>query len=81
MDGESDILSGFMPVRTCTVTLTDVRGVRHSVEVQAESLFEAAGQALAVLKAHDWVDAIGPATPLDVKVAEPTIISHQVTAQ
>jgi hypothetical protein len=27
---------------TCLVTVTDVRGIRHTVEVQAESLFEAA---------------------------------------
>ena len=31
-------------VRTCTVSFVDVRGVRHSVEVEAESLYE--GQAV-----------------------------------
>jgi len=31
-----------VPARTCTVTLTDIRGVKHSVEVTAETVFEAA---------------------------------------
>ena len=31
-----------MPLRICAVSFADVRGIRHAVEVQAESLFEAA---------------------------------------
>ena len=31
-----------VPLRICAVSFADVRGIRHTVEVQAESLFEAA---------------------------------------
>jgi hypothetical protein len=31
-----------MPLRTCAVTFTDARGVKHTAEVTAETLFEAA---------------------------------------
>jgi hypothetical protein len=39
-----------MPARFCTVTFTDPSGVRHTVEVQAESLSEAAALGLAAWK-------------------------------
>jgi hypothetical protein len=35
-----------VPVRECLVTFADFRGVRHSVNVQASSVFEAAGLGL-----------------------------------
>jgi hypothetical protein len=60
-----------MTVRTCEVSYKDHRGVRHGVEVQAETLFEAAVMAIAHLKADPWLEKIGPATVLDIEVREP----------
>ncbi|HZA34317.1 MAG TPA: hypothetical protein VE505_05290 [Vicinamibacterales bacterium] len=34
-----------MAARTCIVTVTDLRGIRQSVEVTAETVFEAAARA------------------------------------
>jgi len=67
-----------MPLRTCTVTFTDVRGIRHGVDVQAESLFEAAVLALQILRKDGWVEQIGPSTKLEVEVREPCT-KHTVT--
>jgi hypothetical protein len=53
-------------------------GVRHTVEVTAESLYEAAVLGLNVLKKHGWVDPIGPATELQVQVKEPPV-THSVS--
>jgi len=38
----TELLYGVMAVRTCAVSFTDSRGSLHTVEVSAESLFEAA---------------------------------------
>ncbi len=43
-----------MAVRTCRVTSRDARGVEHTVQVTAQSLFEAVAQALRVFREHDW---------------------------
>lgn len=67
-----------MSVRTCSVTLTDPHGVRHSVDVTAETLFEAAAMALAVFQKNGWTDPIGLAARLDVEVREPPV-THTVT--
>lgn len=54
------------------------RGVRHSVEVTASTLYEAAAQALAIFKQSDWADVIGPNTELLVTVKNPETM-HTVT--
>ena len=74
------ILTGLMTVRTCEVSYKDHRGVRHGVEVQAETLFEAAVMAIAHLKADPWLEKIGPATVLDIEVREPGT-KHALTLQ
>jgi hypothetical protein len=58
-------------VRTCQVSYTDHRQVRHSVEVQAETLFEAAVVAISLFKKDPWLEKIGPGTVLDIEVREP----------
>jgi len=58
--------------KTCTVTLIDVRGVKHSVEVTAESVFEAAAMALAAMRHSAWLDTPGRASRLEVVVSEPS---------
>jgi hypothetical protein len=44
-----------MAIRACRVTIVDMEGVAHAVEVTAESLFEAVAQGLAAMRGKDWV--------------------------
>ena len=67
-----------MAVRARVVSFAGERGVRHSVEVTAETLYEAAAQALAVFKQSEWADVIGPSTELLVTVKSPETM-HRVT--
>jgi hypothetical protein len=46
-------------LRTCTVAVKDIRDVEHSVEVTAETLYEAIATALAALQQDNWVGEIG----------------------
>src|SRR6185369_2743819 len=63
--------SSAMPARSCEVSYKDHRGIRHTAEVQAESLYEAACMAVKIFKEDPWLERIGPATVLDVEVREP----------
>ena len=69
-----------MAARTCIVTVTTLRGIRQSVEVTAESVFEAAARALSALRRDAWIDGIGPTTRLEIQVPQPAI-THTVTVQ
>jgi hypothetical protein len=60
-----------MSLRLCSVSFVDARGIRHSVEVEAESLYEAAVMGIRRLNAEPWVERIGPATVLDVEARQP----------
>lgn len=42
-----------MQVRSCRVTIRDIEGIAHTVEVTASTLYEAVAQALAALRGHD----------------------------
>jgi hypothetical protein len=46
-------------LRTCTVAVKDVRDIEHSIEVTAETLYEAIATALAALQQNNWVEEIG----------------------
>lgn len=67
-----------MALRTCTVTYTGPSGIRHSVEVVAESIYEAAALGVAALRNTAWADAIAPGAELEVQVREPAT-SHRLT--
>lgn len=69
-----------MASRVCTVSVTDSAGVRHEVEVNAESLLEAAALGLAAMKHAEWVDGNGPGATLEVFVTPP-IVKHSVSVQ
>lgn len=43
-----------MPSKACTVSITDTNGMTHSVEVVAESLYEAAVRGLRKLRDDGW---------------------------
>ena len=45
-----------MPLRSCKVACRDLAGNDHTVEVTAESLYEAVGKALVIMRQNDWVD-------------------------
>jgi hypothetical protein len=47
-----------MPVRSCRVTIKDMDGVKHTVEVTAETLYEAVALGLVALRGNDWVMGI-----------------------
>jgi hypothetical protein len=65
-------------VRTCVVSFKAPSGIVHSVEVQAETLYEAAAIGLAQLKKDRWIEGLGPATKLEIAVREPGA-SHTLT--
>jgi len=70
-----------VPLRTCTVVIHDLNQTTHSLDVTAETLYEAIAQALAVLPAHDWVGDIGKGmTTVTVTVRHPEI-THTVKIQ
>jgi hypothetical protein len=58
-------------IRTRTLSYTGPTGIHHSVEVQAETPFEAAGMGLALLRKADWIDPIAPGTRIEVRVKSP----------
>ena len=69
-----------MALRTCTVSFTGPSGIRHSVEVTAESIDEAAALGVSALKNSGWTDAVSPGTELEVQVREPATC-HRLTVQ
>ena len=70
-----------MPLRTCTVVIHDLNETAHSLDVTAETLYEAIAQALAVLPTHDWVGDIGKGlTTVTVTVRHPEV-THTVKLQ
>jgi hypothetical protein len=69
-----------VPVRICEVSFKDHRGIRHGVEVQAETLYEAAVLAVAALRSDPWTERVGPSTVLDIEVREPAT-RHAISLQ
>ena len=55
-----------MPVKVCAVSFTDVRGIKHTAEIEAETLYEAAVQGIRRLNQDPWIERIGPATALEI---------------
>jgi hypothetical protein len=69
-----------MAARTCTVSFTDIKGVRHAVDVDADSLYEAAVLGIRRLNDDPWIEKIGPGTVLDIEAREPAT-KHSVSLQ
>jgi hypothetical protein len=74
------LLSTPVAIRLCTVSFKSPTGIAHSVDVEAQSLYEAAALGLARLKQDGWVEGLGPATKLEIHVREPGT-SHVVSVQ
>lgn len=67
-----------MVLRTCTVAVKDIQEVEHSIEVTAETLYEAIATALAALQQDNWVGEIGQGlTTVSVLVQQPPV-KHEV---
>jgi len=70
-----------MPARSCRVTITDMDGVAHTVEVTAATLYEAVALGLAAIRADDWVVGI-PQGMNSVRVRVTDIpVEHHVKLQ
>ena len=48
-----------MAAKTCTVTCRDIDGVEHTVEVTADSLYEAVARGIAAFRDAEWAREIG----------------------
>lgn len=68
-------------LRSCTVSFVGPTGIRHSVDVTAESLYEAAVLGLNVLRQEEWVDKIAPGVQLEVQVRAPETFHCVTVAQ
>jgi hypothetical protein len=60
-----------VPLRSCTISFTGPTGVVHTVEVMAESLYEAAVLGLSALRNDGWTEVVAPGAVLVVEVREP----------
>ena len=69
-----------MPLRVCTVSFKSPTGITHGVDVEAETLYEAAGLGLARLKKDGWIEGLGPGSRLEIHVREPSTL-HTLTVQ
>jgi mannitol-1-phosphate/altronate dehydrogenase len=67
-----------MAIRSCRVTIKDLDGVTHSVEITAASLYEAVAQGLATFRGSEWVAGIAQnSTVVKVCVGE-VRVEHEV---
>jgi hypothetical protein len=67
-----------MPVRSCRVTIQDLDGVSHTVEVTAATLYEAVAQGLAAIRGNEWVGEIAKGFNV-VKVSVADVrVEHEV---
>jgi hypothetical protein len=59
-------------VRCCLVSFTDTEGIEHSIRVPAESLYEAAIEAMAAFRRGAFAEmTFGQATQLRIRVRAP----------
>jgi hypothetical protein len=65
--------NGAVPnVRSCLVSFTDTEGIEHSIRVPAESLYEAAIEAMAAFRRGDFAEmTFAAGTQLRIRVRAP----------
>jgi hypothetical protein len=67
-----------MSVRSCKVTIRDMEGVSHTVEVTAGSLYEAVALGMAAIRTDEWVTGIAQGlNPVTVQVTN-VPVRHEV---
>lgn len=64
-------------MRSCRVTIQDLDGVAHTVEVTASTLYEAVAQGLAAIRGHEWVAGVAEGRNVKVSVAD-VRVEHEV---
>jgi hypothetical protein len=75
---ECDTFISAMSARSCRVTITDLEGIAHSVEVTASSLYEAVALGLAAIRGNRWVSGIPNGfNPVKVRVMD-IPVDHEV---
>ena len=67
-------------LRICSVSFTDSRGIRHSVDVEAESVYEATVFAVRRFRADPWAERITNGTVLEVEARQPST-RHTISLQ
>jgi hypothetical protein len=72
--------SRLVAVRACSVSFKGVSGIRHTVDVEAETLYEAAVIAVSRFRQDIWGEAVASGAVLEVEVREPSI-RHSLTLQ
>lgn len=73
------MISWAVPLQTCLVTFEDLAGIRHSTEVQAESLYEAAALAIRAFRTSGMLEQMpGPASRFQIEVKTP-MVRHEVS--
>lgn len=70
-----------MGLRTCRVSCRDLNGIEHSVEVCADSLYEAVAQGLRAFAEGDWVSELGRGQSIVTVVVTSPEIEHRVRVQ
>lgn len=70
-----------MSLRNCRVSCHDLKGIEHTVEVTADSLYEAVAHGLCAFHQNEWVEELGQGqTTLKVVVKNPEV-EHKVRVQ
>jgi hypothetical protein len=64
-----------MALRSCRVSITDLKGVRHTAEVTASTPYEAVALGLAVIRGNGWVADL----PEDLNTVEVSVTEVHVT--
>lgn len=68
-------------MRACRVTISDLDGVKHTVEVTAATLYEAVALGLVAVRAHEWAGEIAEGlNTVDVSVTAAPVV-HSVRVQ
>jgi hypothetical protein len=67
-----------MAVRTCRVSCRDAQGVEHTVEVTAQSLYEAVAQTLRVFREDAWSDDPNRGAAIVVVTINQPQVEHRV---
>jgi len=79
--GEDDMLPVTMNLRQCRVTVSDMEGVKHSLEVTASTLYEAVALGLVAIREQDWAGEIAEGlNTVDVSVTAVPVM-HSVRMQ
>ena len=69
-----------MAARSCVVSFTGASGIRHSIDVTAETLYEAAVVAITRFRRDIWGEVIAAGTKLEIEVREVST-KHSLTLQ